>query len=367
MVEHLVEQFKAEYKKDVTGNARALVRLRAACEQAKRTLSSATWAPIEIDCLLDGVDFRTAVTRDQFEDLNTDMFCKCMEPVKKCLGDAKIERSDVHEVVLVGGSTRIPRVRRMLRDLFGGRELRKDINLEEAVARGAAILADLASRVPDSDLLDLFLLDTTPSSLGVEAAGGAMAVIIPKNITIPISRKEVISLQSDQKKSVVVSMFEGENVAARDNSLLGELKLSGGDGAQPGAKRQITVCFDIDADGVLTVYATDKTTKRRHQTKFKDKGQLSKEEIERMAEEAAEYIAEDAESRERVKAKNLLEEFLYQKRRAIEVERRKVDDALSAVEMMIQQVHSDHVSCAGKLEDLERLKRSECNTIPGGY
>ncbi|KAM0857393.1 hypothetical protein ACQ4PT_048494 [Festuca glaucescens] len=361
MVEHLVEQFKTEYKKDVSGSARALVRLRAACEHAKRTLSSATWAPIEIDCLLDGIDFRTAVTRDQFEDMNMDLFCKCMEPVKKYLGDFKIERSDVHEVVLVGGSTRIPLVRRMLTDLFDGRELRKDINLEEAVARGAAILADIASRVPGSDLLDLFLLDTTPRSLGVEAAGGAMAVIVPKNTTIPIRREQIISIQSNHKRSVVLSVFEGENGTATDNSLLGELKLAAGDGA----KRQISVRFDIDADGVLTVYATDKATKRRHQMKFMDKGQLSKEEINRMAKEAAEYMAEDAETRERVKAKKLLEGYLYRKRRAIEVERRKAEDALSAVELMIQQVHNDQVSSSRKfLDDLERLKL-EISTIAG--
>ncbi|XP_051221586.1 heat shock cognate 70 kDa protein 2-like [Lolium perenne] len=359
MVEHLVEQFKTECKKDASGSARALVRLRVACEHAKRTLSSATWAPIEIDCLLDGIDFRTAVTRDQFEDLNMDLFCKCMEPVKKCLGDAKVERSDVHEVVLVGGSTRIPRLRRMLQDLFDGRELRKDINLEEAVARGAAILADMASRVPGSDLLNLFLLDTTPHSLGVEAAGGAMAVIVPRNTAIPIRREQNISIQSHHKRSVVLSVFEGENGTARDNSLLGELKLSAGDGA----KRQISVRFDIDADGVLTVYATDNAAKRMRQMKFMDKGQLSKNEIKRMTEEAAEYMAEDAGNRERVKANNLLEEYLYKKRRAIEVERRKAEDALSAVELMIQQVHSDQVSSARKfLDDLDRLKLESSTT-----
>lgn len=203
MVEHFVEQLKTEYgKEDVGRSARALVRLRAACEQAKRTLSSSTWAPIEIDCLLEGVDFRTTITRDQFEDLNTDLFCRCMEPVKKCLSDAKLDRSNVHDVVLVGGSTRIPCLRRMLRDLFDGKELlRKDINPEEAVARGAAILAAaVVSRVPDSDLLDLILSDTTPRSLGVEAAGGAMAVIIPKNSTIPIRREQIIALHSQSRR-----------------------------------------------------------------------------------------------------------------------------------------------------------------------
>ncbi|VAH78917.1 unnamed protein product [Triticum turgidum subsp. durum] len=260
MVEHLADQFKAEYNKDVSGSARALVRLRAACEHAKRTLSSATWAAIEIDCLLDGIDFRTAITRDQFEDLNLDLFCKCLDPIKKCLGNATIRRSDVHDVVLVGGSTRIPRVRRMLQDLFDGKELCPDINPEEAVARGAAILGAMASHVPAGDLLDLFLLDATPHSLGVEESGdGIMTVIVPKNTTIPIRREQIISLQSHHKRGVVISVFQGENATARENRLLGELKLSGvhhGDGPHTGAKRQIPVCFDIDADGVLTVYAT---------------------------------------------------------------------------------------------------------------
>ncbi|XBI18806.1 hypothetical protein VPH35_060487 [Triticum aestivum] len=376
MVEHLIDQFKTGHNKDVSGSARALVRLRAgpdrpwlraACEHAKRTLSSANWAAIEIDCLLDGIDFRTAITRDQFEDLNLDLFCKCLDPIKKCLSDAKIRRSDVHDVVLVGGSTRIPRVRRMLQDLFDGKELCPDINPEEAVAHGAAILGAMASRVPAGDLLDLFLLDTTPHSLGVEESGdGIMTVIVPKNTTIPIRREQIISLQSHHKKSIVISVFQGENATARENRLLGELKLSGvhhGDGPHTGAKRQISVCFDIDADGVLTVYATDKATKRRHQMKFMDKGQLSREKIARMAEEAAEYMAEDAEKRERAEAKNLLEEYLYQMRREIEVERKKVDDAMSAVELMIQQVLDDQVSSARKfLDDLEGLKKSAKHT-----
>lgn len=370
MFEHLVDQFKTEYNKDVSGSARALVRLRTACEHAKRALSSATWAAIEIDCLIDGIDFRTAITRDQFEDLNLDLFCKCLDPIKKCLSDAKIRRSDVHNVVLVGGSTRIPRVRRMLQDLFDGKELCPDINPEEAVARGAAILGAMASRMPAGDLLDLFLLDATPHSLGVEASGdGIMTVIVPKNTTIPIRRVQVISLQPHHKRSVVISVFEGENATARENRLLGALKLSGvhhGDGAHNGAKRQISVCFDIDADGVLTVSATGKATKRRHQMKLMDTGQLSREEIARMAEEAAEYMAEDAEKRERAEAKNLLEEYLYQMRRAIEVERKKVDDAMSAVELMIQQVLDDQASSARKfLDDLEGLKKSAKHTIVG--
>uniref|UniRef100_A0A8I6X742 Heat shock 70 kDa protein n=1 Tax=Hordeum vulgare subsp. vulgare TaxID=112509 RepID=A0A8I6X742_HORVV len=370
MVEHLVDQFNTQFKKDVSGSARALVRLRAACEHAKRTLSSAAWSAIEIDCLLDGIDFRTAITRDQFEDLNLDLFCKCMDPVKKCLSDAKIRRSDVHDVVLVGGSSRIPRVRLMLHKLFGGKELCTDINPEEAVARGAAILGAMASRVPAGDLLDLFLLDATPHSLGVEEPGvGVMTVIVPKNITIPVRREQIISLHSLDKRSAVISVFEGESDTARENRLLGELKLSGvhhGDGTNTGAKRQISVCFDIDADGVLTVYATDKATKRRHQVKFMDQGQLSREEIARMAGEAAEYMAEDAEKRERAEAKNLLEEYLYQMRHTIEVERKKVDDALSAVELMIQQVLNDQASSARKfLDDLEGLKKTAKYTIVG--
>lgn len=262
-----------------------------------------------------------------------------------------------------GASTSIPHVQRLLQDLFDGKELRKGINPEEAAARGAAVHASIVSRERDKNLLGLFLLDATPGSLGVEAAGGVMAVMIPKNTTIPIRTEQIISLQSHDKKGVVISVFEGEKSTARENSLLGELKLfSVHHGAQPGGKHRVSLCFDINADCVLTVYARDKATGHKNQMWIMDKGQLSKE-VERMADEAKEYMAEDAENTERIEAKNLLEEY-YRKSRAIEGER-KVDDALTAVEQMIQQVHSDKVSSARKFREALQGFKVECSPIAG--
>ncbi|XP_015696078.1 heat shock cognate 70 kDa protein-like [Oryza brachyantha] len=349
MVEHFIAKFKAGHRKDVSRNARAMVRLRAACEQAKRTLSSASWAAIELECFHEGTDFYSTITRDQFEDLNLDLFCKCMEPIKKCLMDAKMDRRSVDDIVLVGGSTRIPRVRRLIQDLFDGKELRKDINPDEAAARGAATIA---SRGGGDSLLDLFLPDATPRSIGVEEAGGAMAVVIPENTAIPVREtKRTISVQPHHKKGVVVSVFEGEKPRARDNTLFCELELPGAHrGAKPGAKLPVSVCFSVDADGVLTVSASDKVNGHKKQMRFMEQSQLRKKEIERMAKEAK-YMAEDEGNKERIKAKNSLEEFLYKKRRAIEDEKRKVDDALCAVEEMIQKVPGDQVSSAGELSD----------------
>ncbi|BAS73780.1 heat shock cognate 70 kDa protein [Oryza sativa Japonica Group] len=240
MVEHFVAQFKAEHKKDVGRNARAILRLRAACEQAKRTLSSASWAAIELERLHDGADFYSTITRDQFDELNLDLFCKCLDPIKKCLTGAKMDRSSVDDVVFVGGSTRIPRVRRLIQDLFDGKELRKDISSDEAAACGAATMASLGS---DDSLVDLFLFDATPHSLGVAAAGGAMAVMIPKNTPIPVmARENTISIQPNHKKGIVISIFEGERPQASENTLLCEIETSGGSQQSKARSEALCVC-----------------------------------------------------------------------------------------------------------------------------
>lgn len=240
MVEHFVAQFKAEHKKDVGRNARAILRLRAACEQAKRTLSSASWAAIELERLHDGADFYSTITRDQFDELNLDLFCKCLDPIKKCLTGAKMDRSSVDDVVLVGGSTRIPRVRRLIQDLFDGKELRKDISPDEAAACGAATMASLGS---DDSMVDLFLFDATPHSLGVAAAGGAMAVMIPKNTPIPVmARENTISIQPNHKKGIVISIFEGERPQASENTLLCEIEPSGGSQQSKARSEALCVC-----------------------------------------------------------------------------------------------------------------------------